>query len=390
MRILLICDYIEYGGAEVYMHTLIKILKKNGQNVKCIYFIPGSNKTYASDTYVHIKTNNIEKIVGKFIRLNRIEKRLSEIINTYNPETIILNSAYHYYFSIIHVVKKYHLVNIIHDYRPICPNANCLHSDDTICSGYKDENCYKLCHGKYSYIHIFLKRINSKRIEIFNQKWVDVNIAPSKTLAQKCITYGYRCICIHNPMLEKTSNSIPDENKKILYVGEINHNKGILEFADCLIRYNKDHQKKFSLIMAGKIDKNSSAEFIKIIHNENINYVGQIDHKEVANLMRNVYALVVPSLWMENYPTVILEAFSNDLLVIGSKRGGIIELLSDNRGILFDPLTKSEITEALDKLQTLSPDKYNEIVRNGKIYLKENNSLEIYWSNFLNYLNSKL
>ena len=111
--------------------------------------------------------------------------------------------------------------------------------------------------------------------------------------------------------------------------------------------------------MAGKIDKDSSAEFRKIIHNENINYIGQIAHKEVANLMRKVYALVVPSLWMENYPTVVLEAFSNDLIVIGSKRGGIIELLSDNRGILFDPLLKSEITEALDKLQTLPPDKYN-------------------------------
>lgn len=61
MRILLICDYIKYGGAEVYMHTLINILKKNGQNVKCVYFIPSSNKTYDSDTYVHIKTNNIEK-----------------------------------------------------------------------------------------------------------------------------------------------------------------------------------------------------------------------------------------------------------------------------------------------------------------------------------------
>jgi glycosyltransferase involved in cell wall biosynthesis len=46
---------------------------------------------------------------------------------------------------------------------------------------------------------------------------------------------------------------------------------------------------------------------------------------------------VVPSLCYENLPTVILEALNNNLAVIGSKLGGIKDMLSEEQ-LLFTPI----------------------------------------------------
>ena len=57
--------------------------------------------------------------------------------------------------------------------------------------------------------------------------------------------------------------------------------------------------------------------------------------------------LVIPSL-MDNYPTIIQEAFANKLPVIASNVGGIPELVSNMKnGILVKPGMVNELSEAM-------------------------------------------
>ena len=55
--------------------------------------------------------------------------------------------------------------------------------------------------------------------------------------------------------------------------------------------------------------------------------------------MASVYArarvLLVPSLWWESGPRVIVEALSNGIPVIGSSSGGVPEVIGDG-GIILD------------------------------------------------------
>jgi glycosyltransferase involved in cell wall biosynthesis len=50
--------------------------------------------------------------------------------------------------------------------------------------------------------------------------------------------------------------------------------------------------------------------------------------------MREAIALVVPSVWHEVSPLVVYEAFSEDLPVVGTSVGGMVDQLDGGRGVL--------------------------------------------------------
>lgn len=54
-------------------------------------------------------------------------------------------------------------------------------------------------------------------------------------------------------------------------------------------------------------------------------------------LLRQVDVLVVPSLWNDPSPLVVTECLAHGLPVIGSRRGGIPELMGEGTGWTFDP-----------------------------------------------------
>ena len=61
--------------------------------------------------------------------------------------------------------------------------------------------------------------------------------------------------------------------------------------------------------------------------------------------------LVVPSVWLENAPFIIREAFAAGLPVVASNLGGMAELVDDGRsGLLFAPGDASDLRRALARL----------------------------------------
>ena len=72
---------------------------------------------------------------------------------------------------------------------------------------------------------------------------------------------------------------------------------------------------------------------------------------EVSRAYRDLDVLVVPSLWYEISPTVILEAFAHGKPVIGSNLGGIRELVRDQiDGLLFDRGSAESLARQLRRL----------------------------------------
>jgi len=55
-----------------------------------------------------------------------------------------------------------------------------------------------------------------------------------------------------------------------------------------------------------------------------------VDAKSVVDTIAAYDVLAVPSRWMETGPLVVLEAFAAGVPVLGSRLGGIAELVSDN------------------------------------------------------------
>lgn len=79
--------------------------------------------------------------------------------------------------------------------------------------------------------------------------------------------------------------------------------------------------------------------------------VGWRDPAAVQAWMRRAAALVVPSLWPDNSPTVIYEASALGLPTVGARVGGIPELVRDGEsGLLFARASAGELQACLQRL----------------------------------------
>ena len=79
---------------------------------------------------------------------------------------------------------------------------------------------------------------------------------------------------------------------------------------------------------------------------------GPFDDAGRAAAYASMDVLVVPSLWPENSPLVIHEAFQAGVAVVAARVGGIPELVEDGvSGLLFDPRAEGELAACLERLR---------------------------------------
>lgn len=82
-----------------------------------------------------------------------------------------------------------------------------------------------------------------------------------------------------------------------------------------------------------------------------VQFMGPFDADRFAEVYGAIDVLVVPSLWPENSPLVIHEAFQAGVPVVGSRQGGVPELVShDVNGLLFDAWSVPELARVLQTL----------------------------------------
>jgi len=78
---------------------------------------------------------------------------------------------------------------------------------------------------------------------------------------------------------------------------------------------------------------------------------GSRPHADISTALTKLDVLVVPSVWPENSPLVIQEALMAGVPVVGSRIGGISELITDGEnGFLFEPGNIAELSNILTRL----------------------------------------
>jgi len=79
--------------------------------------------------------------------------------------------------------------------------------------------------------------------------------------------------------------------------------------------------------------------------------MGAYQPAQVARLLEPLDVVVVPSLWYENAPLVISEAFASRLPVVASRLGGMAEMVHDGvDGMLFEPGDSKDLARVLGRL----------------------------------------
>lgn len=112
-------------------------------------------------------------------------------------------------------------------------------------------------------------------------------------------------------------------------------------------------------------------------------FEGLLNAAQLDRFLREARFLVVPSVWYEMCPTVILEAMALGLPVIASKIGGLPELVKDGvNGLLFEPGDSDSLAE---KIQTLWEDSMlcKALGRAARTWAKEECSETVYFERLM-------
>ena len=85
-----------------------------------------------------------------------------------------------------------------------------------------------------------------------------------------------------------------------------------------------------------------------------IRWLAPVKPEQVVETIRKYDALVVPSVWLETGPLVVLEAFAAGVPVIGSRLGGIAEMVREGvDGLLFEPNAETQLALAIKKIESV-------------------------------------
>jgi glycosyltransferase involved in cell wall biosynthesis len=128
------------------------------------------------------------------------------------------------------------------------------------------------------------------------------------------------------------------------FLGRFHATKGVHIIAQAL-KDNLELPIQLDLygVQQGLSDDRYAAELQTMIGDDSrIRMQAPLPPGDVVNRLRDYDVLVVPSQWLETGPLVVLEAFAAGIPVIGSKLGGIAELVTDGvDGLLVAPPSSS-------------------------------------------------
>lgn len=188
----------------------------------------------------------------------------------------------------------------------------------------------------------------------------DVVISPSQFLRQIYIQGGIRPDLIlysrqgrdhpvhADPALGKTPEILT-----IGYLGQIAPHKGVHVLLDAL-RFIKD--LPINLEIYGDIRPHpgySRGLHKKANHDKRIHWMGLLPSDEINHALYKMDAIIVPSIWYENSPNTILDAFAHNIPVIASNMGGMAELVHHGvNGLLFAPADPRQLAAQIKRLIT--------------------------------------
>jgi len=184
---------------------------------------------------------------------------------------------------------------------------------------------------------------------------VDLFVAPSPAIAAEFERLGLSAgrleVSDYGFPVVATSRrqAIEDAPLRIGFVGTLVWHKGVhilLEAARALTGRFEIHLHGDTTVFPDYVHRLRG-----LASGQPVTFHGGFDRDRVASIYGSLDVLVVPSLWPENSPLVIHEAFMFGVAVIGSRTGGIPHLVRhDVDGLVYDPFSAEGLAAALQSL----------------------------------------
>jgi len=195
-------------------------------------------------------------------------------------------------------------------------------------------------------------------VEFFSK--LDRIVAVSGWLREMLIANGVPgskiVLCRHGssqsvPTERRAASSQRDGTFRLAFLGRLNHAKGVHVLVEAIRRRPRI---SLELDIFGIVQ--DDADYVEALRkrigdDSRVRLLEPLPNNEVVERLRNYDALAVPSHGMETGPLVVYDAFLAGIPVIGSKRGGIAELVTHERdGLLVEASDPEAWAAAIERL----------------------------------------
>ena len=428
------------AGSELYAYYLSKELARR-HSVFVFYRIADrSLDEYAvvADTFDGLpvsKLNNTFKECDSFSKTYRndiIDRRFGEFLDLIGPDVVHFHHVTCLSTNLVRVAKErgVPVIFTLHDFWLICQRGQLVKRDLSLCQGPKPHECARcLAHqlsirgghqrvaqlyrrtktmlGKeLSRLKAFAKRLYLLRAKLFfmsqrdavNQiqertrhikeicGLVDLFISPSQFLRAKFVEYGAPpgkiLVSKYGHQTSYFSNFTKRRSGKLRfgYIGTLIPSKGVHVLVEA---FNGVQNADAELEIHGSFLPYEGFEdypdlLPRLVRNERIRFLGGYQHTQISNILAGIDVLVVPSIWHENSPLTLHEAFLARTPVIASDLGGMAELIQDGvNGLLFKAEDAADLREKIEMV-VRRPDLIAKLSANiGPVKTIEENAIEV-------------
>jgi glycosyltransferase involved in cell wall biosynthesis len=314
--------YQQAGGEDHAFANEASILEQNGHTV---VRYEDSNHRISSGAASGLAAVWNESSYRKLLAVFRSEK--PDLVHFHNTFPLISPAGYY-----AAAKQRIPVVQTLHNYRLLCAGAT-FFRDGKVC-----EQCLErqsllpaLVHACYRDSRpataAVITMLAAHRAAGTWQRRVDVYVTLTEFSRRKFIAGGLPAerIAVKPGVLARDPGAGQGRGGYALFVGRLCEEKGIRVLSEAW-----QGLSGIPLTVVGE------GPLAGTVWPSGVTRLGRQSREDLLTLMKNAYVLVVPSIWYEGAPGVIMEAFACGVPVIASDLGSMPELVSNHQtGLLF-------------------------------------------------------
>lgn len=343
------------GGGEIAAYNLFKAYRED-IHVQDAWFLARADRGRGVTGQISLRRPNEylwEQAVHDWHRMKALHQEsvvtgFADLIRALKPTVVHTHHYAHLGLEYLRVIKQVdptiQILMTLHEYMAICRNQGQMIKTGSfrLCSRSSPDDCSR-CFPENTPEDFWLR----KHYFMSHFDLVDQFVSPSEFLRQRYIDWGLdpkKITVIENGQADEAP--LPprpladgETRNRFGFFGQITPYKGLDVVLEALTLMKEEDSEKTVLEVHGANlelqpeDYRQKVERLRapLMERGVVQWVGPYQPHELRNRMASVDWVVVPSIWWENSPMVIQEAFVCGRPLVVSDIGGMKEKVSDGR-----------------------------------------------------------
>ncbi len=350
MRILIIHNYYQqFGGTDAVVKEEATLLRAHGHDVRMYTKHSDEIKEYSLSQKIRFIPNTI------YSRSSADE--LNIILDEFKPDVTYIHAvqpllSYSCYITLNE--KNIPIVQMLHDFRFLCPAAFCF-ANNKICEKCFDGNyayavlnkCYR---NSYFFSSLYAVAVHNARYKLNIFDKITKFICPTEFFRSKFSAAGIPAEkLLVKPHYIDTSKIVPafKPGPYILYLGRLSPEKGVMTLLQAMTRL--PNIKLF--IMGSGPSEQQMKTYVQKKSLQNVEFLGFRKDNEKYDIILGSAFTIMPSIWNETFGLTALDAYACGKPVVASNIGSLPYVVQDNiTGLLFEAGNPEDLTKVIASL----------------------------------------